>query len=69
VDIMKQSLLTAEMIAAYGKKPTRLATGASSGFRKRDWDKLIRGEEDPVIEDIKPAPRKLHLRAGVGAVR
>jgi hypothetical protein len=66
---MKQSLLTAEMIAAFGKAPTRLPTGASSGIPKREWDRVIRGDELPVESTIKPAPRSLHLRAGHGAVR
>jgi hypothetical protein len=67
---MKASLVTPEMIAAFGKKPTRLATGASSGIRKRDWDRLIRGEDAPVEEEIVRGPaRPLHLRAGYGDAR
>ena len=67
---MRTSLLTPEMIAAYGKSPTKLASGANSGFRKRDWDKLVRGEEDPVVEEIsKTVPHGMRFRAGHGAVR
>ncbi len=69
---MKASFLTADMIADFkskGGKIERCERGASSGYRKRDWDRLVRGDKEEVVSDIAPAPkRELRLRAGHGAI-
>lgn len=72
-------MVTEQMLAdfaARGGKVTRLAAGASTGITKREWDRLVRGEGEPVevpalIEAFveRQAKKPLRLRAGFGEVR
>lgn len=55
---------------------TKLPTGASSGITKREWDRRVRGEREPIElkagEEAWIVPPKrpvLKLRCGFGAVR
>jgi hypothetical protein len=64
----------AELVAEFeanGGRIQKLDAGASSGMRHRDWKHLTRGTTPPVVTDIERPrmPGKLHIRAGVGAVR
>lgn len=72
-------MITKQMIAdfhARGGTITKLATGASTGITKNQWDRLVRGEDEPVevpalIDAFveKQAKKPLRLRAGYGEVR
>jgi len=74
---MPQSLLTADMIAEFRSKGgavKRLKAGASTGITTKEWERLVRGEAEPVevpalIEAhvAKQASKPLRLRAGFGA--
>lgn len=56
-----------EAFLAAGGRINRIATGASSGIRSKDWKRLVRGE--PAEIELAPAERNhsFHLVAGFGS--
>jgi hypothetical protein len=56
-----------EAFLAGGGRITKIAAGASSGIRSKDWKRMVRGE--PAEIELAPSPRNhtMHLVAGFGS--
>jgi len=60
------------MAVSLAKPPiavTKCPTGATSGITTKQWQRLVRGESEPLeIPSAARIPGKLRLRCGHGAV-